>query len=175
MRALQANPSDAEALAEMYEAQQMMSDWAGSKNKPGQFVGSTGARVLSKGELNLGLQCWAKADQFHNAEKVKGGFGEFMLKKMGWKDGEGLGRFKSGEVNPLTLDIKFDKKGLMAAEETKKGREVVTMTACKDLSGIPLLFEETLTCIVIRQTSSLCSYGTLQQKEVGTSNLYPGF
>ena len=139
MRKLQANPSDAEALAEMYEAQQMMSDWAGSKNKPGQFVGSTGARVLSKGELNLGLQCWAKADQFHNAEKVKGGFGEFMLKKMGWKDGEGLGRFKSGEVNPLTLDIKFDKKGLMAAEETKKGREVVTMTACKDLSGILLL------------------------------------
>ena len=62
-----------------------------------------------------------------------------MLKKMGWKDGEGLGRFKSGEVNPLTLDIKFDKKGLMAAEETKKGREVVTMTACKDLSGILLL------------------------------------
>ena len=136
MRKLQSNPSDAEALAEMYEAQQMMSDWAGSKNKPGQFVGSTGARVLSKGELNLGLQCWAKADQFTNAEKVKGGFGEFMLKKMGWKDGEGLGRFKSGDVNPLTLDIKFDKKGLMAAEETKKGKEVVTMTACKDLSGI---------------------------------------
>ena len=91
------------------------------KNKPGQFVGSTGARVLSKGELNLGLQCWAKADQFHKAEKVKGGFGEFMLKKMGWKDGEGLGKFKSGEVNPLTLDIKFDKKGLSAAEEDRRG------------------------------------------------------
>ena len=145
MRKLQANPSDAEALAEMYDAQQMMSDWAGSKNKPGQFVGSTGARVLSKGELNLGLQCWAKADQFHKAEKVSGGFGEFMLKKMGWKDGEGLGRFKSGEVNPLTLDIKFDKKGLMAAEETKKGREVVTMTACKDLSGNKTFVEETQT------------------------------
>ena len=50
-------------------------------------------------------------------------------------DGEGLGKFKSGDVNPLQLDIKFDKKGLMAAEETKRGREVVTMTACKDLSG----------------------------------------
>ena len=136
MRVLQQDPSDAIALAEMYEAQQLMTDWASSKNKPGQFVGHTGAKVLSKGELNLGLQCWAKADQFNNAEKVKGGFGEFMLKKMGWKDGEGLGKFKSGDVNPLTLDIKFDKKGLMAAEETKKGKEVVTMTACKDLSGI---------------------------------------
>ena len=135
MRKLQQDPNDAEALAEMYEAQQMMSDWAGSKNKPGQFVGSTGAKVLSQGELNLGLQCWARPEQFNNAEKVKGGFGEFMLKKMGWKDGEGLGRFKSGDINPLTLDIKFDKKGLMAAEETRKGKEVLTMTACKDLSG----------------------------------------
>ena len=135
MRTLQSDPSNAEALAEMYEAQQMMTSWASSKNKPGQFVGSTGAKVLSKGELNLGLQCWAKAEQFQNAEKVKGGFGEFMLKKMGWKDGEGLGRFKSGEVNPLTLDIKFDKKGLMAAEESGRKGGVVTMTACKDLSG----------------------------------------
>ena len=98
-------------------------------------MGSTGAKILSKGELNLGLQCWAKPEQFNNAQKVKGGFGEFMLKKMGWTDGEGLGKFKSGDVNPLQLDIKFDKKGLMAAEETKRGREVVTMTACKDLSG----------------------------------------
>jgi len=135
MRMLQKDPNDAQALAEMYDAQQMMSDWASSKNKPGQFVGSTGAKVMSKGELNLGLQCWAKAEQFNNAEKVKGGFGEFMLKKMGWKDGEGLGRFKSGDVNPLTLDIKFDKKGLMAAEETKRKGDVVTMHACKDLSG----------------------------------------
>lgn len=94
---------------------------------------------MSKGELNLGLQCWAKAEQFNNAEKVKGGFGEFMLKKMGWKDGEGLGRFKSGDVNPLTLDIKFDKKGLMAAEETKRKGDVVTMHACKDLSGKKVL------------------------------------
>merc|ERR1712059_61840 len=93
----------------------------------------------SRHELNLGLQCWAKSDQFLKAERVKGGFGEFMLKKMGWADGEGLGKHKSGDVNPLTLDIKFDKKGLMAAEEdkTKVARSggVVTLTACKDLSG----------------------------------------
>jgi len=136
MRKLQANPTDAEALQEMYLAQQQMTNWASSKNKPGQFVGSTGAKILSKHELNLGLQCWAKPEQFTKAERVKGGFGEFMLKKMGWNDGEGLGKNKSGDVNPLTLDIKFDKKGLMAAEEgPKRTGGVVTMTACKDLSG----------------------------------------
>ena len=72
----------------------------------------------------------------------------------------------------------YDKKGLMAAEETKKGREVVTMTACKDLSGNLLLLRkhwQLILCNDIRQTSSLCSDGALQQKEVGTSHLYPGF
>jgi len=137
MRKLQQNPNDADALADMYEAQKLMASWAQSKNKPGQFVGSTGATVLSKHELSLGLQCWAKPDQFTKAEKVSGGFGEYMLKKMGWTDGEGLGKHKSGEVNPLQLDIKFDKKGLMAAEEEgrRKGGAVATMTACKDLAG----------------------------------------
>ena len=47
-----------------------------------------------------------------------------MLKKMGWEEGDGLGRNKHGEVDPLTLDIKFDKKGLTAAEEEKGGRGV---------------------------------------------------
>ena len=84
--------------------------------------------------------------------QVSGGFGEFMLKKMGWTEGEGLGKDRSGEVDPLTLDIKMDKKGLMAAEEllfnSKKkrtgmsgggmgvaGGDVLTLTAMKDLSG----------------------------------------
>ena len=56
--------------------------------------------------------------------QVRGGFGEFMLKKMGWEEGEGLGKNKHGEVDPLTLDIKFDKKGLAAAEEDKRGANV---------------------------------------------------
>ena len=34
-----------------------------------------------------------------------------MLRKMGWSDGEGLGKDKKGDVDPLTLDIKMDKKG----------------------------------------------------------------
>ena len=45
-----------------------------------------------------------------------------MLKKMGWEEGEGLGKNKQGEADPLTLDIKFDKKGLSAAEEGGGGK-----------------------------------------------------
>lgn len=71
--------------------------------------------------------------------KVAGGFGEFMLKKMGWNQGEGLGKNKSGDVDPLTLDIKLDKKGLVAAEEApwskNRKQQVLTLTGCKDLSA----------------------------------------
>ncbi len=65
-----------------------------------------------------------------------------MLKKMGWTHGEGLGKDRSGDVDPLTLDIKMDTKGLMAAEEKtmyggkRRGKsDVLTMTGMKDLSG----------------------------------------
>ena len=111
MEKLKSKPNDPEALSDLYEAQKQISMWAESKNKPGQFTGSTGAKVLSKGELTLGVQAWAKQSQFTNAPKVSGGFGEYILRKLGWKDGEGLGKDRSGEVDPLTLDIKQDMKG----------------------------------------------------------------
>ncbi|XP_040571096.1 uncharacterized protein [Lepeophtheirus salmonis] len=137
MRKLTENPNDQDALKEMCNVQKEMSNWAQSKNKPGQFTGHTGAKVLSKGELSTGIQAWARQEQFSSAQKVSGGFGEFMLRKMGWNQGEGLGKDRSGDVDPLTLDIKMDKKGLMSVEEglykRKKG-SVLTMTACKDLS-----------------------------------------
>ncbi len=65
----------------MYEAQKQMEQWAVSKNKPGQFLGSTGARVLPKHEFNTGIQAYAKKEQFTKAERVSlylihGGSGE---------------------------------------------------------------------------------------------------
>ena len=59
-----------------------------------------------------------------------------MLKKMGWSQGEGLGKDRTGDVDPLTLDIKMDKKGLVAAEEAiiRRRGKVLTMTGV-DLSG----------------------------------------
>jgi hypothetical protein len=40
-----------------------MQMWAESKQQPGQFTGSTGARVLSAAELASGYQAWAKKVQ----------------------------------------------------------------------------------------------------------------
>jgi len=37
-----------------------MQMWAESKQQPGQFTGSTGARVLSAAELASGYQAWVK-------------------------------------------------------------------------------------------------------------------
>ena len=111
MEKLKSKPNDPEALSDLYEAQKQISVWAESKNKPGQFTGTTGAKILSKGELTLGVQAWAKQSQFTNAPKVSGGFGEYILRKLGWKEGEGLGKDRSGDVDPLTLDIKQDMKG----------------------------------------------------------------
>ena len=52
-------------------------------------------------------------------------------------EGDGLGKNRNGEVNPLTLDIKQDKRGLIASDEAvgKKGRAALQMTAV-DLSGV---------------------------------------
>ena len=140
MKKLNDNPTDPQALKELYDAQKEMSKWATSKNKPGQFTGHTGAKILTHAELSTGIQAWAKQEQFTKAQKVQGGFGEYLLKKMGWSEGDGLGKTRSGDVDPLTLDIKMDKKGLMSAEEGVKKRggrskdDIMTLTACKDLS-----------------------------------------
>lgn len=46
--------------------------------------------------------------------------GMHLLQKMGWKPGEGLGKEKRGTLEPLLLEVKLDKKGLVANEEQKK-------------------------------------------------------
>lgn len=43
--------------------------------------------------------------------------GMHLLQKMGWKPGEGLGKEKNGSLQPLLLEVKLDKKGLVADEE----------------------------------------------------------
>ena len=58
------------ALQEMYDAQKQMEAWASSKNKPGQFLGSTGASIMKKRELNNGMHAWARKDQFLKAQRV---------------------------------------------------------------------------------------------------------
>ncbi|XP_011184991.2 protein Son isoform X1 [Zeugodacus cucurbitae] len=117
MRRLQENPMDPEAIKMMYNSQKDMSSWASSKHLPGQFTGSTGANILSMRELNSGPQAWARRDQLITSRPVSGGMGMQLLQKMGWKPGEGLGRDKTGSLQPLLLDVKLDKHGLVARDD----------------------------------------------------------
>ncbi|CAB3363771.1 Hypothetical predicted protein [Cloeon dipterum] len=85
----------------------------------GAFTGSTGARMLTPAELSSGQQAWARKDQLKTAAPVAGGMGMKLLQKMGWRPGEGLGKNKEGGLEPLNLDVKMDKKGLVAQEECR--------------------------------------------------------
>lgn len=43
---------------------------------------------------------------------MSGGVGEFLMRKMGWRTGEGLGRNREGTVEPIVIDFKVDRKGV---------------------------------------------------------------
>ncbi|KAK4883564.1 hypothetical protein RN001_006883 [Aquatica leii] len=135
MRKLQENPYDVEALNEMHKSQKEMQTWAESKQQPGQFTGSTGAQILTQAELSAGYQAWARKDQLQNAAPVCGGMGMHLLKKMGWNPGEGLGKEKTGALEPLLLEVKLDKKGLVANEEQKRKQQKLLKSAIKTLEG----------------------------------------
>ena len=42
---------------------------------------------------------------------MSGGIGMSLLQKMGWKQGEGLGKDNKGSLEPLALSVKMDRKG----------------------------------------------------------------
>ncbi|XP_004529310.1 protein SON [Ceratitis capitata] len=126
MRRLQENPMDPEAIKMMYNSQKDMSSWASSKHLPGQFTGSTGANILTMRELTSGPQAWARRDQLTTSRPVSGGMGMQLLQKMGWKPGEGLGRDKSGSLQPLLLDVKLDKHGLVARDDNNGYKQKIT-------------------------------------------------
>ncbi len=51
------------------------------------------------------------------AAPITDGIGMYLLIKMGWNPGQGLGKNNEGVVDPIMLDIKMDKKGLVAEQE----------------------------------------------------------
>uniref|UniRef100_A0A8C1NH44 Protein SON-like n=1 Tax=Cyprinus carpio TaxID=7962 RepID=A0A8C1NH44_CYPCA len=128
------NPFDINAMCMLNRAQEQVDAWAQSNTIPGLFTGSTGAQVLSSDELsNSGPQAWIKKDQFLRAAPVSGGMGELLMRKMGWRSGEGLGKHREGTVEPIIIDFKTDRKGLVAeGEKTQKSGNIVVM---KDLLG----------------------------------------
>lgn len=69
--------------------------------------------------------------------------GMALLQKMGWRPGEGLGKNKEGTLEPLTLEVKLDKRGLVSDQDigaAKLGKvskkEAVPMV--KTLEGIKI-------------------------------------
>lgn len=119
-RKVLATPNDFDAHRALREANEQISLWAALKSLPGEYTGTTGLRLLSADQLqphNPKYHAWVKKDQFRNAAPATTGIGRMMLEKMGWRPGEGLGRDATGNVEPLVLDVKSDRKGLMAEEE----------------------------------------------------------
>ncbi|XP_037095972.1 protein SON isoform X1 [Syngnathus acus] len=134
-RRLAENPYDVNAICMLSRAQEQVDAWAQSNTVPGLFTGSTGAQVLSSEELsNSGPQAWLKKDQFLRAAPVSGGVGEFLMRKMGWRVGEGLGRNREGTVEPIVIDFKVDRKGLVAEGE-KLQKPTGGLVVTKDLMG----------------------------------------
>ncbi|KAM9334088.1 protein SON-like [Symphorus nematophorus] len=134
-RRLAENPYDVSAICMLSRAQEQVDAWAQSTTVPGLFTGSTGAQVLSSEELSTsGPQAWLKKDQFLRAAPVSGGVGEFLMRKMGWKTGEGLGRNREGTVEPIIIDFKVDRKGLVAEGE-KPQKQTGGLVVTKDLMG----------------------------------------
>jgi uncharacterized membrane protein len=42
-----------------------------------------------------------------------------LLQRMGWRPGEGLGKNNKGSLQPLLMNVKLDKRGLISQEERK--------------------------------------------------------
>uniref|UniRef100_A0A0R3R2N5 G-patch domain-containing protein n=1 Tax=Brugia timori TaxID=42155 RepID=A0A0R3R2N5_9BILA len=59
----------------------------------------------------------AVGDFLKQTNAVNSGVGLKLMQKMGWTPGEGLGKGRDGPLEPLVLDIKSDRKGLVASEE----------------------------------------------------------
>ena len=55
-------------------------------------------------------------DVFKTAAPVTSGIGMYLLQKMGWKMGEGLGKNNEGLREPLMLDFKVDRKGRLQVQ-----------------------------------------------------------
>ncbi|XP_046849083.1 serine/arginine repetitive matrix protein 2-like isoform X2 [Xenia sp. Carnegie-2017] len=113
---LQSNPQDFEARLVLEEVQMKMQSWASVNLKPGQFTGETLVNS-SKENINSGYQAWAKKDMFQNLNPIRGGVGMRLLQKMGWKPGQVIGKRGEGSYEPIALDVKTDRKGLVSSTE----------------------------------------------------------
>ena len=59
-------------------------------------------------------QKWSINPRGNLWSKDESKFGQKLLEKMGWKDGDGLGAQKQGMKDPITLKTTLDKRGIGA-------------------------------------------------------------
>lgn len=48
---------------------------------------------------------------FYGLRPVKAGYGMRLMMKMGWKQGEPLGKSRQGFIEPIPVDVKTDRQG----------------------------------------------------------------
>ena len=87
-----------------------MQQWSSSGSKMGQYTGNVTLTPIAAKEQTAGIQAWVKRDMFQNLKPVGDGFGAKMLRKLGWKDGEPLGKSGIGCVEPVADEVKLDRK-----------------------------------------------------------------
>jgi len=101
--------------------------WAWGNGK--KWVGASGPRP----KLNV-YSGAPKVEMFTSAARVTGGIGEKMLQKMGWREGEGLGKSKEGATEPIKFsEIKTDRKGLISQDDTNVNVATVATIATEVL------------------------------------------
>ncbi|EJD75745.1 G-patch domain-containing protein [Loa loa] len=132
------DPNDYEARRLLKEADDQIRAWAESKkNLPGKFTGSTDVNVLKADQLGPDgprFSVWAKKDFLKQTNAVNSSVGLKLMQKMGWTPGEGLGKGRDGPLEPLVLDIKSDRKGLVATEELPESKKLRSDSR-KNLTG----------------------------------------
>lgn len=108
--------------------------WAGAQIKPGQYTGKKQLNALTREDHKTGIQAWARKvhtyevknnsclcdhlytlcvtqDMFQGLAPVLSGFGIKMMKKMGWSEGQPLGRMGKGVTEPIPMSVKVDRAG----------------------------------------------------------------
>ncbi|XP_019849433.1 PREDICTED: protein SON-like isoform X1 [Amphimedon queenslandica] len=125
------NPSDIAAAAILKELDTKMSKWCQGNIVPGRYTGVTMVTPMDKGTHKMGLQAWAKKKMFYGLRPVREGFGMKMLKRMGWREGQPLGKGKEGYIEPIPVDVKTDRQGL-STEEDKKVNTLTTSVPSTD-------------------------------------------
>lgn len=130
---LQQNPADYEAHQTLAHIEQQTKQWAQSKIKLGQFTGQASLTAMSSREHNTGQQAWAKKDMFLRLAPVRGGIGMKLMMKMGWQEGQPLGKKGEGHIEPIPVEVKVNRSGLSTV--TDKQPPVVPATALQALDA----------------------------------------